>query len=199
MCEESPERLPGDFHAKEGECVMDGAVIKTDDTGVDFGQWHFSDIVEFEHKKQALREERRELDRERRRLERERRQLNVEINSEKLRMERESRLFDMKFKILEEELKKLADEKLEVEKQRKFYKCVNDYENSAQRVQAVNVVRGELFFVGVENEQSLKKRYKDLLKIYHPDNLNGDNATLQEINREYGKLKAQYSAMMRTQ
>lgn len=173
---------------------MDGAVIKTDDIGLDFGQWRFNDIVEFEHKKQALREERRELDYERHRLERERRQLNVEINTEKIRMEKESKLFDMKFKILEEELKKLADEKLEVEKQRKFYKCLNNYENSSQKMQTPNVVSGDLFFVGVESEQSLKKRYKDLLKIYHPDNLNGDTATLQEINREYNKLKEQYTA-----
>lgn len=183
----------GIFYMEEGECVMDGAVIKTDDIGLDFGQWRFNDIVEFEHKKQALREERRELDHERHRLERERRQLDAEINTEKMRMEKESRLFDMKFKILEEELKKLADEKLEVEKQRKFYKRLNGSENSAGGTQTSDVVRGELFFVGVENEQSLKKRYKDLLKIYHPDNLNGDTATLQEINREYNKLKVHYA------
>ena len=39
------------------------------------------------------------------------------------------------------------------------------------------------------DEISLKKRYKDLIKIYHPDNLAGDTGTIQEINREYDKLK----------
>ena len=47
---------------------------------------------------------------------------------------------------------------------------------------------GEMFFMGVGNEKSLRKRYKDLIKIYHPDNLNGDTGTIQEINREYQVL-----------
>ena len=51
-----------------------------------------------------------------------------------------------------------------------------------------NIVRGDLFFCGVGSKQSLKKRYKDLIKIYHPDNLDGDNDTIQEINREYDHL-----------
>ena len=38
----------------------------------------------------------------------------------------------------------------------------------------------------------VKKRYKQLLKIYHPDNLCGDTETLQEINREYDRLLKQY-------
>ena len=55
-----------------------------------------------------------------------------------------------------------------------------------------NVVRGEFFFIGVESKSALKKRYKQLLKIYHPDNLCGDTETLQEINREYDRLLKQY-------
>ena len=55
-------------------------------------------------------------------------------------------------------------------------------------VGAENVVRGELFFIGVESKTALKKRYKQLLKIYHPDNLCGDTETLQEINRVYHRL-----------
>ena len=45
-----------------------------------------------------------------------------------------------------------------------------------------------MFFAGVNSLGSLKKRYKDLLKIYHPDNVNGDTEVLQEINREYDRL-----------
>ena len=47
---------------------------------------------------------------------------------------------------------------------------------------------GEIFFRGVESKQSLKKRYKALVKIYHPDNIDGDHNTIQEINREYDHL-----------
>ena len=50
------------------------------------------------------------------------------------------------------------------------------------------VVSGELFFIGVSSSDSAKKRYKDLIKIYHPDNLEGDTGTIQEINKEYDEL-----------
>ena len=48
---------------------------------------------------------------------------------------------------------------------------------------------GTCFFRGVDNDMELRKRYKELLKIFHPDNLSGDKTTLQEINREYDTLK----------
>ena len=86
---------------------------------------------------------------------------------------------------------KLATEKQRVERQKEFYSRVNDYEREyhyTQQPPKQNVVKGELFFSGVGSKQSLKKRYKDLIKIYHPDNLDGDNNTIQEINREYDQL-----------
>ena len=101
----------------------------------------------------------------------------------------------MKMKILEEELLKLASEKQHVERQKEFYRHVNEFErgNRQTTVTAENVVRGDLFFSGVGSKQSIKKRYKDLIKIYHPDNLDGDTNTIQEINNEYSKLCAIYN------
>ena len=46
-----------------------------------------------------------------------------------------------------------------------------------------------LFFTGVSNMLTLKKRYRDLIKIFHPDNLAGDTEIIQRINREYENLK----------
>lgn len=46
-----------------------------------------------------------------------------------------------------------------------------------------------LFFSGVKNTRALKKRYKDLIKIFHPDNGAGDTEVLQRINEEYETLK----------
>ncbi len=39
---------------------------------------------------------------------------------------------------------------------------------------------------------ALKKRYKDLLKIYHPDNICGDNEILLKINKEYEELRSKF-------
>lgn len=171
---------------------MDRSAVKTDDMSVNFGQWCFHETAAMEHKKQALQREKRELERERRKLEREKREFSAVKNVEEQRMEKEKQLFEMKWKILEEELVKLANEKSQVEKQRRFYDYVAQHEAEPVASSDVKVVRGDMFFIGVENEQSLKKRYKDLLKIYHPDNLAGDTNTIQEINREYDRLQKMY-------
>lgn len=138
----------------------------------------------------TLEEERRDLDEQRRTLERERKEFTRWVEIEDRRLEQQQKLFDMKFKILEEELLKLATEKERVQKQKAFYQRVNDF----TEISSGRVVKGEMFFSGVENKQSLRKRYKDLIKIYHPDNLDGDKNTVQEINSEYHKLRAMYES-----
>lgn len=42
-----------------------------------------------------------------------------------------------------------------------------------------------VYFAGIGNVEDLKRRYHDLLKIYHPDNQNGDITVSQNIQREY--------------
>lgn len=145
----------------------------------------------------SLENERRALEEQRRTLERERQEFTRRVEIEDRRLEQQQKLFDMKFKILEEELVKLASEKEHVQKQKAFYQRVHDFEfysSNMHRDTAVadNVVKGEMFFSGVGSKQSLRKRYKDLIKIYHPDNLDGDKETIQEINSEYNKLCALY-------
>lgn len=164
--------------------------VPADDRNAAFRKWQFKETVELEHQKQQLKEERRRLEQERKEFEKEKQDFYVNKKVEDKRAEHEKHLFDMKWKVLEGELKKLAAEKEQVERQRDFYRYVSEHEAAAY--QSANVVKGELFFCGVDNEEALKKRYKDLIKIYHPDNLNGDKSTIQEINTEYEKLKALY-------
>lgn len=46
------------------------------------------------------------------------------------------------------------------------------------------------FFAGANDSQGVKLRYKELLKIYHPDNVNGDASISAIINNQYKeKLK----------
>lgn len=136
-------------------------------------------------------EERKALDEQKRILERERQEFIRHVEIEDRRLEQQQQLFEMKFKILEEELVKLANEKETFERKKKFYEHVNSFEYHQKEENPVkmnNIINGEMFFSGVGSKQSLRKRYKDLIKIYHPDNLDGDNDTIQEINREYDHL-----------
>ena len=44
------------------------------------------------------------------------------------------------------------------------------------------------YFKNVESLEQLRKQYRDLLKKYHPDNVNGSTEACQEINTEYDQL-----------
>ena len=44
------------------------------------------------------------------------------------------------------------------------------------------------YFSNVNTLEELRKQYRDLLKKYHPDNVNGNTEATQEINAEYDKL-----------
>lgn len=168
---------------------MGSSAIQTDDTEVVFGKRRFCETVDYASGKQALQKEKWTLEQERRELEREKREFLLEKKNEKRRMDSEKQLFEMKWKILEEELKKLADEKQEMERQKDSYR-----QAGGRLEQDESVGRGEFFFTGVESRQSLKKRYKELIRIYHPDNPDGDTGTIQEINREYDRLAKRYDS-----
>lgn len=44
------------------------------------------------------------------------------------------------------------------------------------------------YFNNVNTLEELRKQYKELLKMYHPDNPNGSTKATQEINAEYDGL-----------
>ena len=135
----------------------------------------------------TLIEERRELEEQRRNLDLEKKEFFRKVEIEDRRLEQQKSLFEMKFQILEAELVKLAAEREEIEKKKAFYDRVEEFQARSYRALPDNQV-GEIFFRGVASQQSLKKRYKDLIKIYHPDNVDGDNSLVIEINKEYDHL-----------
>lgn len=145
-----------------------------------------------ETREDRLEEERQKLEEARRKFEWEKREFYYKKKMEEKRFEEESRLFQMKWKILESELQRLAREKqdMAIEKER----CRQEFNRHQSYKVPLNDGEAELFFSGVNSELALKKRYKELIKIYHPDNLAGDTMTLQMINKTYDMLKRQFTA-----
>lgn len=139
-----------------------------------------------------LYKERQQLEEDRRRFKQEQQEFYIKQNLEQKRMAEEKHLFQMKWKILEGELQKLAREKedIEAEKKRYFRRESGHLGTAAQMLSP----EAEMFFSGVDNMDALKKRYKELTKIYHPDNMAGDTNTLQVINQIYDSLKKQFKA-----
>lgn len=149
-------------------------------------QWLFQDVVEFEKEKEELRQQRQEIEDIKKQLESERQSLDRMIANHKQKMERENKLFEMKWKLLETEVANLAKER------EAFDYKMREYETSILEGMSVEEMKCSLLFRGVDNELALKKRYRDLMKIYHPDNIAGDTNAVKEISKEYEELKMQF-------
>lgn len=129
-------------------------------------------------------------------IEKEKRQLELGKQS----LDREKQLFEQKLEILKISYTQLASEKYALDKERikfesekKYYGERYDYSyETSNQARAVS-----MFFKGVTNILALKKRYKDLIKIFHPDNLCGDKETLQMINMEYESLQREFEQKMK--
>lgn len=120
-----------------------------------------------------------------------REKFNNEMEAKQKNLDAQNRLFNMKWSLLEDETRRLAEDSAKAEKRKQFFDRVQSYQQSNQRSESTcdNIVNAELFFKGVASPQALRKRYKDLIKIYHPDAESGDKQIVQEINREYATLR----------
>jgi len=163
-----------------------------------FEKWCFKNVVEIEHERQLVNEQREALEKEKEDLKWERVEFEKNRESRKKLMAAEDRVFEMKLNVLKQEYTKLAAEKQYLEKQKRAFNGGYQQNNTGSNAGAASRSRtntakyGTVFFCGVFDEATLKKRYKDLMKIYHPDNLSGDTGVLQEINCEYDIMKKSY-------
>lgn len=162
---------------------MDLQAIFQEEEKIPYEEWSLQEAMELERKKRSLQEEKRKLAEERRKFEWEKKEYLIFKKAEDRKNEQQQQLFDMKWKMLEDEVKKLASEREQFERDKLY--------EQQKRTPSVSVRKGSagIFFVGVDDSHTLKKRYKDLIKIYHPDNVAGDKSMLQEINSEYAKLR----------
>lgn len=157
----------------------------------------FQEQVKIQAKKDELLELGHELLEERKALERERHLLNLKIEAEKKRFQDNELFMAKKQHIIENAYQQLAVDKKVLECERLNFeheKRMFIKQRQASKVEKRMDVSfdGADFFGGVDNQLALRKRYKDLLKIYHPDNRCGDTKTLLKIQTEYDSLKRQY-------
>ncbi len=113
--------------------------------------------------------------------------LTEKQDGEKRFLEQEQLIFTKKQKILEKGYRQLADDRNKFEQEVQVNRMVQRRSEEEWQIREYGSVK--IFFNGVNNTLALRKRYKDLMKIFHPDNLCGDKETIQLINEEYGTLQ----------
>ena len=115
---------------------------------------------------------------------------NVRLQELSRNLEDERKLIEIQMGMLQRQQSKNMLLKKQLESQRDLFEQKwNILERETRQLAIDNV---KIFFKGVEDTASLKKRYKALLKIYHPDNMHGDKELLQAINTEYERLSRFY-------
>ena len=145
--------------------------------------WLFQDTVNLECEKDALHEAQKKLREEQIQLECAIKGFLFEKKMKEDWLKKQQTIFDEKWRILEVEMKTVANEKLRLQ---------NKQQNKTTKNISTITPKASYFFRGITNILTLKKRYKDLIKIYHPDNLAGDTMTVQEINRQYEELQQEW-------
>lgn len=115
--------------------------------------------------------------------------LNRRVLEERKRLKEEELFFEKKMEILKGGFAQLEADKKALEKEK--LRFLAEQELLSDQGFGEDAVR--LFFKGVSNPLTLKKRYKDLIKIFHPDNLCGDTELLQKINKVYETLQDEIS------
>lgn len=161
---------------------MERAYAMTEDTVSFISDWRYKRAAQTKANEARYSEERAELKRQRQQLEYERQEFLREKAFEEKRLEKEKRIFDAEWKMLEDGWRNLASEKEELAR----YHTSDD---DGDFTFAFSDCPPSMLFSGVRNVRALKKRYRELIKIFHPDNGAGDAQVLHMINQEYEEIK----------
>lgn len=149
----------------------------------------FKENIRLETEKREISEAMDKLLRDQNRFRTEMDMLNHRIVLEKKRLKDDNLFFEKKMQILQDGFRQLDADRRKLEKERERFSLERELWEGEQGVPTNMESVSAALFRGVTNPLTLRKRYKDLLKIFHPDNLCGDAELVQMINREYEKRK----------
>ena len=137
--------------------------------------------------KKELEDLRKELENSRRQFDKEVEDINRSIENSRKKLEYDLTFLNKKQTVLESGFKQLDSDRQRLNREKEEFKRYKDRGEQIRKVPTLEYRQG-IFFKGITSEKGLKKRYKDLIKVFHPDNVTGDTYTLQNINREYETL-----------
>lgn len=147
--------------------------------------WLFQENIRLENERRELEQSRERVRNERRELE----QSREKFRNECRRLKEESLYFDKKLAILKDGFRKLDEDRQALERQKRALAQEKINYDKARLACAedspVLETAVRMLFRGTDDTLALQKRYRDLVKVFHPDNLFGDEELVQMINREY--------------
>lgn len=152
--------------------------------------WLFQENMRLERERQELADSKDKFLKERVSLKNELDELNRRTVMERKRLREENLFFDKKMAILQDGFRKLEEDRKSLERERVRLELEREQVSSSR----VSGFLGDssvmqVLFRSANNPLALRKRYRDLVKIFHPDNLGGDEELVQMINREFARRR----------
>ena len=151
--------------------------------------WLFRENVRLITAAKELEEMQEQFAQEKEQFQDEVKAINRKISAERDRLKEDSLFFEKKMDILKNGFAQLDMDRRRLEKERARMEAQREVMEQPAYGMSRDI---SAFFRGVKNPLALKKRYKDLIKIFHPDNVAGDKEIIQMINIEYENLKRDY-------
>lgn len=152
--------------------------------------WLFKENIRIMTASSELEEQREKFEQEKEQFNEEMKALNRRMAAEQTQIRKENKLVGEKLEIIKDGFHKLDMDRRKLDKE--WARLAAEKELLEERGYYESYPETSVFFSGVKNLLTLKKRYKDLTKIFHPDNLAGDTEIIQKINREYDRLRREY-------
>lgn len=153
--------------------------------------WLFKESVRLENQESALSERYAKLERDEMAFKDRADATERKIENAIKKLNNDKALFDQRLQILNNGFEQLNADKKKLESE--FRRL--EREKSYQREDEFDAL--DMLFRGVNSPLTLKKRYKDLMKMFHPDNISGDSYMVQLINQEYSVLCRRYDVGMK--
>lgn len=152
--------------------------------------WLFRENIRLEAAAKELKQMQEQFLKEKIQFQEEMKLLNRKAAGERQRLKEDNQFFEKKMEILQNGFRQLDLDRRRLDKEWARLTAEKDLleEHGFYGTHA----EVSIFFQGVRNPLALKKRYKDLIKIFHPDNVAGDKEVIQRINKEYERLKEHY-------
>lgn len=160
-------------------------LMRADEDGLsEMRLWLFKESCRLEYQERVLDEKKEKLEDAEEELARKEERLQQRVEREREALADKEELVEQKLEMLRDAYDRLDADKERLERAKTRFEKEKSYFEGASYYDDGK----ELLFKGVNSQLALKKRYKDLVRIFHPDNICGDERVIQIINQEYESL-----------
>ncbi len=187
---EIPEKQNAPLEEQKAESILaEGGEDKLNELKA----WLFQENVRLQAKQGDLKRREDKLREEEAQLKSEIKQAEHRLALERKRLKQDEDFFEKKMDILKNGFVQLDLDRSKLEKEKLLFEA-----EKTAHMGFTGREKGGLagiLFQGVNNRLALKKRYKDLIKIFHPDNMAGDHEMVLAVNKIYEELKQDYDLL----